>query len=101
MAGRILFDMETDRKLKNWREPKPGDVCWYVPDPDEAGTIDPDQMFLVLLSNQPTEKPYQYWVSFLNKAESLRLINGDNLLLSVNADERDTLKGEIEWQTRS
>lgn len=55
MAERVLHDPEGWRQEKNWREFEPGDAVWYVPDPDENGMVDPDEIKLFFLVKDPSE----------------------------------------------
>jgi hypothetical protein len=52
MADRIPFNHEEQRSIRNWREIEAGDMVWFVPDPDENGTVDPDEIKLVLVPKQ-------------------------------------------------
>lgn len=46
MAERIPFNPYKEHETRDWREIEPGDFLWYVPDPDENGTVDPDEVEL-------------------------------------------------------
>lgn len=86
MAERILFNPEEVREEKNWRDFQPGDFLWLVPDPDENGTVDPDEIKLVVMVEQIGNVPPDY-IDVIREWSPVGSARKTNLYLSVPKPE--------------
>jgi hypothetical protein len=86
---RVSANLE-ELQEKNWREIEPGDLVWYVPNPDEEGMVKLDDVIVgVVAKSSPIRPPREgcLEVQMIGQSCLLTSYPKSNLFLALSEDE--------------